>query len=49
MQPTHALLALTRIGLTLRPMSDGRLWVEPRQRITPEARALIARTGQCHC
>lgn len=41
MQPTHALLALTRIGLTLRPMSDGRLWVEPRQRITPEARALI--------
>ena len=40
MRPTEALAVLSRLGLTLQSRG-GRLWVEPRDRITPEARAMI--------
>ena len=40
MRATEALATLSRLGLILEPR-DGRLWVEPRDRITPEARAII--------
>lgn len=41
MRPTDALATLRRMGLTLRPLTDGRLYVEPRDRITTVARQLI--------
>ena len=41
MRTAEALAILSRMGLSLRPQADGRLYVEPRDRITPEARALI--------
>ncbi len=40
MQPTEAYAKLVNLGLLLLP-SGGKLWVEPREWITPEARALI--------
>ena len=40
MQPTEAFTTLARLGLALRPLGD-KLHVEPRDRISAEARALI--------
>ena len=40
MRPTEALATLARMGLSLRPLG-GKLYVEPRDLITPEARSII--------
>lgn len=41
MQPAKVFSMLSQLGLTLRPLPGGRLYVEPQDRITPEARAII--------
>ena len=41
MHPIQALAALHDLGLSVQPISGGRLYVVPRERITPDVRHLI--------